>query len=258
MRTEGEKLAGGLTQLAQRASVYRHIYRASGGNHIFPLIAAHGALWARGYFRWALALGRKLAWQYAWNPALQRRQLASLDNFAAAFRDINRRVCADTYANFHFTAEYGDHPDAAVLVPTDLLQALNRMHCAQRAGRTLSTPQKQEIFTAHFLNEQQHVVSPADIRKEVVNVTQTRRQNREKVRDLFSSKTAQNALKKAGIDPGQVQAGISTLSDAELARLAARADKAQADFAAGRISDRDLIIILVVIAVIILIIVAVD
>src|SRR5687767_5559712 len=161
MRTEGEKLAGGLTQLAQRASVYRHIYRASGGNHIFPLIAAHGALWARGYFRWALALGRKLAWQYAWNPALQRRQLASLDNFAAAFRDINRRVCADTYANFHFTAEYGDHPDAAVLVPTDLLQALNRMHCAQRAGRTLSTPQKQEIFTAHFLNEQQHVVSPS-------------------------------------------------------------------------------------------------
>ncbi|HEX6732144.1 MAG TPA: PA2779 family protein [Pyrinomonadaceae bacterium] len=106
--------------------------------------------------------------------------------------------------------------------------------------------------------QQQHVVSPADIRKELVNVTQTRRQNREKVRDLFSSKVAQDALKKAGVDPGQVQAGISTLSDAELARLAARAETAQADFAAGRISDRDLIIILVVIAVIILIIVAVD
>jgi hypothetical protein len=106
--------------------------------------------------------------------------------------------------------------------------------------------------------QQQHVVSSADIRKELVNVTQTRRQNREKVRDLFSSNAAQDALKKAGIDPGQVQAGISTLSDAELARLAARADTAQADFAAGRISDRDLIIILVVIALVILIIVAVD
>ena len=61
-RLEGEKLAGSLFQLTQRASVYRHIYRASGGNHIFPLIAAHGALWARGYFRWALDLGRKLSW----------------------------------------------------------------------------------------------------------------------------------------------------------------------------------------------------
>jgi hypothetical protein len=106
--------------------------------------------------------------------------------------------------------------------------------------------------------QQQHVVSAADIRKELVKATQTRQQNRDKVRDLFSSKAAQNALKKAGIDPGQVETGISTLSDAELARLAARADTAQSDFAAGRISDRDLIIILVVIAVVILIIVAVD
>ena len=106
--------------------------------------------------------------------------------------------------------------------------------------------------------QQQHVVSSADIRKQLVNDTQTRRQNREKVRDLFSSKVAQDALKKAGIDQGQVQAGISTLTDTELARLAARADTAQADFAAGRISDRDLIIILVVIALVILIIVAVD
>lgn len=108
------------------------------------------------------------------------------------------------------------------------------------------------------LRAQQHVVSSADIRKELVKATQTRQQNRDKVRELFSSQAAQDALKKAGIDPGQVKAGISTLSDAELARLAARADTAKADFAAGRISDRDLIIILVVIAVIILIIVAVD
>ena len=107
------------------------------------------------------------------------------------------------------------------------------------------------------LRAQQHVVRPTDIHKELVNATQTRRQNRDKVRDLFSSKTAQNALKKAGMDPAQVKAGISTLSDAELAQLAARSDKVREDFAAGRISDRDLLIILVGIAIIILIIVAV-
>ncbi|WP_425618178.1 hypothetical protein NA78x_001877 [Anatilimnocola sp. NA78] len=159
-RDEGEKLAGSLTQLAQRASVYRHIYRASGGNHIFPLIAAHGALWARGYFRWALDLGQKLAWQYAFQPELKARQLAALEAFANAFRDINRRVCADTYANFHFTAEHGDDPAAAELVPHDLLLALNKIHVAQRLGTILSAADKQEIFTAHFLYEQEHVVGP--------------------------------------------------------------------------------------------------
>lgn len=160
-RVEGETLAGGLTELAQRASVYRHIYRESGGNHIFPLIAAHGALWARGYFRWALALGRKLSWQYAYSPALRQRQLDSLDTFANAFRDVNRRVCADTYANFHFTAEHGHEAAAAEVVPRDLLQALNTMHAAQRTDRKLSKAEKQAIFTAHFLYEQQYVVGPS-------------------------------------------------------------------------------------------------
>jgi hypothetical protein len=47
------------------------------------------------------------------------------------------------------------------------------------------------------------------------------------------------------------------LSDAELAQLAQRANTAQADFAAGTLSDRDLLLILVGIAVIVLIIVAV-
>ena len=108
------------------------------------------------------------------------------------------------------------------------------------------------------LRAQQHVVSPTDIHKELVNATRTRRQNRDKVRELFSSKTAQKALKRAGMDPAQVKAGVSTLSDAELAQLASRADKARDDFAAGRLSDRDLLIILVGIAALILIIVAVS
>ena len=45
--------------------------------------------------------------------------------------------------------------------------------------------------------------------------------------------------------------------DQELARLASRADKAQADFAAGRLEDRDLLIIVVAIAALVLLIVAV-
>ena len=39
LRTEATRLAGGLTDLAQRATVYHHVYQDSGGNHLFPLPA---------------------------------------------------------------------------------------------------------------------------------------------------------------------------------------------------------------------------
>lgn len=105
--------------------------------------------------------------------------------------------------------------------------------------------------------EQAQVVSLADIHKELMHVTKTRQQNREKVNQLFSSESAREALRSAKISPEQVHSAVATLSDDELARLASRADKVRDDFAGGRISDRDLLIILVGIAVIILIIVAV-
>ena len=108
------------------------------------------------------------------------------------------------------------------------------------------------------LRAQQHVVRPTDIQQELVNATERRAQNREKVNELFSSKEAQQALKGAGMDPEQVKTAVSMLSDAELAQLAARSDKLRNDFAAGKISNRDLLIIIVVIAVVILIIVAVS
>jgi hypothetical protein len=68
---------------------------------------------------------------------------------------------------------------------------------------------------------------------------------------------AAKAMESARVDAQQVQTAVSTLNDQELAQLAARADKAQADFAAGRISNRDLILIVLAIIVLILIIVAV-
>ncbi len=161
LHTEAETLAGGLTDLSQRATVYHHLYRASGGSHIFPLIAAHGALWAGGYFRLGMELGRWLSWQYVSDPHLRREKLRSLAKFADAFRDINRRVCVDTYTNLHFTARFGQHPDAAAFVPADLLEALNRLHAATQCGRCLTDAEKYQVFESHFLNEQESVVGPA-------------------------------------------------------------------------------------------------
>jgi hypothetical protein len=102
-----------------------------------------------------------------------------------------------------------------------------------------------------------HVVSPADLQRAAVQASNLRQQNVEQVRQFFSSEKAEKALRSAHMNPEQVKKAVSTLDDAELGQLAQRTQKAQADFAAGTLSDRDLIIILVAVAVLILIIVAV-
>ena len=104
---------------------------------------------------------------------------------------------------------------------------------------------------------QSHVVSPADLQKEMVASSQARQHNLETVRQFLSSPRAENAWKSAHMDPEQVKTAVSTLSDQELARLASRADTAHADFAAGRLEDRDLLIIIVAIGALVLLIVAV-
>jgi hypothetical protein len=103
----------------------------------------------------------------------------------------------------------------------------------------------------------QHVVSSSELKKAAVDASRERQQNLDTLKEFFSSERAQRALKAAHTDPEQVKKAVAGLSDAEVAQLASRAQKAQADFAAGNLSDRDLIVILILIAGLILIIVAV-
>jgi hypothetical protein len=103
---------------------------------------------------------------------------------------------------------------------------------------------------------QTHVVSQVDIHEELVNTAKTRQKNLEKTMRLFSSEETRKALEEAKISPEKVDTAISMLSDEELARLASRADKLDQDFAAGRLSDRDLLIVILGAAALILIVVA--
>jgi len=103
----------------------------------------------------------------------------------------------------------------------------------------------------------QHVVSPADLQQAVADASQARQKNLDTLNNFLSTDKAKDALESAKIDPQQVKKAVAGLSDEDLANLASRAQKAQNDFAAGSIGDRDLLIILVCIAVLILVIVAV-
>jgi hypothetical protein len=101
--------------------------------------------------------------------------------------------------------------------------------------------------------ERQHVVSLSDLSKDAARPAQTRQANEEAVRTLLSSDQGQQALKSAGLDYQKVDKAVGQLSDEDLAKLAQRSRQAQTDFAAGRISDRDMLwIILIALGIVVL------
>jgi hypothetical protein len=104
---------------------------------------------------------------------------------------------------------------------------------------------------------QDHVVSPGEIQQDAAGASAARQQHVRQLDGFLSTKEAQQALKSAHMDSEEVKAAVEQLDEEDLARLSARAEKAQREFAAGNLSDRDLLIILVCVAALILIIVAV-
>jgi len=134
------------------------------------------------------------------------------------------------------------------------------MHFAKQSLRAVTACVLVTIFAIPqtlFAQAAAHVVSSAELRKAALDASRVRQQNLETLKEFFSSQKVQQALKSAHTDPERVKNAVASLSDAELAQLASRAHRARADFAAGTLSDRDLIIIIVAIAALILIIVAV-
>src|ERR1700757_935668 len=80
---------------------------------------------------------------------------------------------------------------------------------------------------------QTHLVSPEELERATVAATRARQQSIETILQFFSSTAAERALKSAHMDQQRVKQAVSSLSDQELAQLASRASKAQADFSAG-------------------------
>jgi hypothetical protein len=107
------------------------------------------------------------------------------------------------------------------------------------------------------LRAQNHLVSPADLQQQVMSATQQRQHNIDSLQQFLSTPLAEKAMKDANINPRQVQNAIPSLSNQELAQLSARAEKAQRDFAAGDLTQRDILLIILAVVVLVLIIVAV-
>lgn len=101
---------------------------------------------------------------------------------------------------------------------------------------------------------QDHIVTGPALQQQVQSASAVRQQNIETLTKFLSTPTAEQAMKSAKVDPVQVRHAIPTLSNQDLANLAARATNAQQDFAAGRLTTGMLVVIVIVIAVVIILI----
>ena len=138
LRHEAAGLAGGPASFAQRASVHHHLYERSFGNHVFPLLAAHWALWARGR-----SAGR---FRIAGPPATARGGDATgTAEFGDAIREIDRQVCIAGFTLYQLTARAPLRPVAQRLLPSALLAALD--HCQEaRLTRQVMTDADRRIL----------------------------------------------------------------------------------------------------------------
>jgi hypothetical protein len=160
LRAEATRLAGAPGDIARRVMLHHRVYRDSGGNHTFPLVALHGALWAAGFFETTGRLGDALRVRYCYSARERTLRMAMLAGFADGFKTVNRQVFIDTYTNYHYTQHYGEHSGAAGIIQPELFAALNAMHAARRAGTSLSPAQQRELYGLALQFEQEVTVAP--------------------------------------------------------------------------------------------------
>ena len=153
-------LAGAPGDIAKRVMVHHSLYVDSRGNHAFPMVALHGALWGYDFFETSGKLGSLISYRFFLDKEEKARRLAMLNGFAEGFKAVNREVFVDTYTNYHFTKAHGRERGAETFVHAELLEALNEVHAAAEAGQTLDDERKKHVFTQALRFEQEITVAP--------------------------------------------------------------------------------------------------
>jgi hypothetical protein len=160
LKAQATHLGGGPGDMPQRVALLHSIFEDSGRNHAFPEVALHGALWAYGFYERRGAISRMITYRYFYDRDERARRAYMLFVFSQGFKEANRSVFTDTYANYYFTKRHGEAPGAEEVVAPQLLDALNRVHRAARSQRELAPPERRQVFETSLLFEQESTVGP--------------------------------------------------------------------------------------------------
>lgn len=101
----------------------------------------------------------------------------------------------------------------------------------------------------------QHVVPLSELGKDSAARSESRRANEAEIRHLFASEAGQKALKSANVNYDKIDHAVSAMSDEDVARVSDRARSIDRDFAAGNLTDHDLLVILIVVLIVVILIV---
>ncbi len=107
-------------------------------------------------------------------------------------------------------------------------------------------------------NAEAHVVPLSEIHAAAVAAGDERQDNISRLERFFTGDDAEKALQMVRLSGHQIRDAIASLDNEELARLAARAQKANSDFAAGALSNQDLTYIIIALATAVLVLVIVE
>lgn len=160
IRREAVVRAGTPLDMPQRTVLLRELYLDSKGNHAFPLVALHGALWGYHFFKISGPVGEAISFRYFYNSEEMARRKGMLEKFSVAFQDTNRSVFIDTYTNYYFSKVYGHYPGAGLFVEPELLEMLGKVHRAAREVQSLNAEEKRRVFEKSLYFEQERTVGP--------------------------------------------------------------------------------------------------
>ncbi|ATQ73730.1 hypothetical protein CR152_03795 [Massilia violaceinigra] len=159
-RTEGYALAGHANDLQRRVRLYQRVYQDSGKRLMFALIAAHGTLWASGYFKLGMLGARIASLPWLCMPGMRAQKLAAVAAFVDRFRSINRQVCAESYAIFYYTRQHGGSAFIRSVIGERFTDLLVDCHASCEAGTEYPRNKREQLFHALIEWEQDHIVVP--------------------------------------------------------------------------------------------------
>ncbi len=107
------------------------------------------------------------------------------------------------------------------------------------------------LLSTSALAQQRHVAAPAQMRQAIADQALTDQQNRDVVLNVLRQSQVREMASRLGLNVTRAEGAISTLTSAELARLAGPARAAQADLAGGAdkivISVTTLLLIIIIV-----------
>lgn len=143
-----QRNAGQITDFNQRIDHLLELYLRSKNEFLFPLVALHGAIWARDYFEktnWRLLMLR-----YNVIGLVLQKKLKKIDTLSKGLQAINRKVFIDITSKYYTILKWQECPDQ--------LSKLNIDNAIIKA--ITEDNNKLGAFKSMLLHEQKNIVEP--------------------------------------------------------------------------------------------------